>query len=277
MSLSGTFDVFSLPEVLRMLASGGKTGTLRLEAGGRSGHVELFDGECCGAGRGGDDEPLVTNHTAAALHARLLDVAFETVREPDGAFRFAADEHPRPKPAAATPVEPVLGELEELQREWHDISTVVPSTDAIPVMATRLSDDEIVLSASEWTVLACLDGATPVHDLPARSGGSLVEVCRALAALVRKGAIDVAVQRIAPVHASAPVDEPLLAEVVLDAVARAELARETEAVEEPATEVEPETVVATDEGPEAGDDRREDAPVEGDRGAMLRLFSALRE
>ncbi|HEY1738904.1 MAG TPA: DUF4388 domain-containing protein, partial [Acidimicrobiia bacterium] len=94
MSLSGTFDVFSLPEVLRMLATAGKSGTLTVEAAGRSGRVELYEGECCGAGHGGADEPLVANHTTAALHTCLLDVAFETRGAVDGSFRFAADEHP---------------------------------------------------------------------------------------------------------------------------------------------------------------------------------------
>src|SRR5690348_1979379 len=117
MSLTGTFDVFSLPEVLRMLASGGKSGTLTIEAAGRSARVELFEGECCGADEEGGDEPLVATHTPAVLHARLLGVAFEIVRQPEGGFGFAADEHPRPRPAATAPVEPVLEELDQLQRE----------------------------------------------------------------------------------------------------------------------------------------------------------------
>src|SRR4051794_2035444 len=108
MSLSGSFDVFSLPEVLRMLAMAGKSGTLTVEAGERSALVELFEGECCGASHGDANEPLVANHTPAALHARLLDVAFETGGRTDGTFEFAADEHPRPRPAATAPVEPVL-------------------------------------------------------------------------------------------------------------------------------------------------------------------------
>src|SRR4051812_41434730 len=149
MSLTGTFDVFSLPEVLRMLATGGKSGTLTVEAVGRSARVELFEGECCGAGVDSGDEPLVADHTPAVLHTRLVDVAFETAPQGSGGFRFAADEHPRPRPAATTAVEPALEELGQLQREWHDISSVVPSTDAIPVLAQALPGDEIVVSASE--------------------------------------------------------------------------------------------------------------------------------
>src|SRR4051812_12848829 len=215
MSLSGTFDVFSLPEVLRMLASAGKSGTLTVEADGRAARVDLFEGECCGAGRGdggvSDDEPLVADHNPAVLHARLLDVAFETCRVGGGGFRFAGDETARPRPAATTAIEPVLEELEQLQREWDEILTVVPSTGAIPVLAPSLPGDEIVVSAAEWTLLARLDGVTAVRDLPERSGVSLIGVCRAVAGLVRRGAITL---EAAPAPTRTPTE--VLADVMLD-------------------------------------------------------------
>jgi hypothetical protein len=285
MSLSGTFDVFSLPEVLRMLAAAGKSGTLTVEAAGRSARVELYEGECCGAGHGGADEPLVANHTAAALHACLLDVAFETRGAADGSFRFAGDEHPRPRPAACAAIEPVLDELDELEREWHDISTVVPSTDAILALAPELPADEITVSGFEWKLLACLDGSTTVRDLPARSGGSLVGVCRALASLVRRGAIDIAPVVFAGVASDGPASA--LSEVLLDAPPAAAApappvatppaaAPRVAAAPKPApvVEPEPETEVDPIEEPVAA---AAETPVEGDRGAMLRLFSALRE
>ncbi len=294
MSLTGTFDVFSFPEVLRMLATAGKSGTLTVETAGRSATVELYEGECCGASQDGVDEPLVADHTPAALHARLLDVAFDGGAQREGVFRFSADEHPRPRPAACTAVEPVLEELEQIEREWHDIATVVPSTDAVPVLAPRLAGDEITINALEWSLLACLDGQTAVRDLPGRAGSSLVGVCRALAALVRRGAIDVApaVVRapaavVAPAAAvepqqapAAPRVEPVIDPVIdpafeaapqpveaLEAVIEAVI----ETTDEPEAEVEAEAAdggTVSPAGPE---------PVEGDRGAMLRLFSALRE
>jgi hypothetical protein len=297
MSLSGTFEVFSLPEVLRMLASGRKSGTLTVDAAGRRARVELFDGECCGAGDGSDAEPLVADHTPAVLHARLLDVAFETSRHASGAFSFAGDEHPRPQPAATTPVEPVLEELEQLQREWAEISAVVPSADAIPVLAQNLPGDEIMVSAAEWALLARLDGATAVRELPTRTGTSLIEVCRALVGLVRRGAIDVAP---APRPAPAPPrPTEVLAEVMLDVAPpsserqppRRRAAEAPPAAPEPETEPErepvasAEAVIDADAPSEAGGEAEDaptqqhdgDAPSEGDRGAMLRLFSALRE
>jgi hypothetical protein len=302
MSLSGTFDVFSLPEVLRMLASGGKSGTLTVDTAGRQARVELFDGECCGAGDGSDGEPLVADHTPAVLHARLLDVAFETARRRDGTFSFAGDEHPRPQPAATTPVEPVLEELEQLQREWDEISAVVPSADAIPVLAPSLPSDEIVVNGAEWALLARLDGATAVRELPARTGTSLIEVCRALVGLVRRGAIDVAPAP-RPVPA-APRPTEVLAEVMLDVAPQSSEPQhprrraaapptapgrsepQPEARPEPEPVASAEAVIDADAPSDAGGEGEDaspaqqhdgEAPSEGDRGAMLRLFSALRE
>ncbi|HEY3834830.1 MAG TPA: DUF4388 domain-containing protein [Acidimicrobiia bacterium] len=278
MSLSGTFDVFSLPEVLRMLATAGKSGTLTVEAAGRSARVDLYEGECCGAGHGAADEALVATHTAAALHACLLDVAFETRGAVDGSFRFAGDEHPRPRPAACAAIEPVLDELDQLEREWQDISTVVPSTDAVPVLASELPADEITVSGFEWKLLACLDGTTTVRELPGRSGGSLVGVCRALASLVRRGAIDVA-----PVAPPSPVAEKMPAPVAIAEKApvapKAPVATAPTPAPAPVPQpvAEPERVAEDEPVAVAKATPADEKPVDGDRGAMLRLFSALRE
>ncbi len=350
MSLQGTFDVFSLPEVLRMLAAAHKSGTLIVEASGLAGRIELYEGACCGAAAGGrDDDPIDGPPTVEVLHARLLDVAFEIGREPTGAFRFAGDEPPRRQPSAVAPVEPVLGELELLQEEWRDICTVLPSTEATLVLVARLASDEIVVTAREWAVLALLDGATPVRDLPQRCQESLVEVCRALAALVRRGAVEVATDlgpdvaapsllERHPAHLSGPdaLGEALTSEFAslgtdgeiagsrtrrdaLEAIATIESLVEPLAPYAPiAAEPDPghgPSPVALDDaleealesaldqasdvdvdvdrdggaGDGAGDGgedapdgsqpkRRRDAPAaDGDRGAMLRLFSALRE
>ena len=132
MSLSGTFDVFSLPEVLRMLATGGKSGTLTVEAAGRLARVEIYEGECCGAGQGGADAAR-REPDPAGLHACLLDVAFDTVARPTARSASPATNTPaRGRPPA--PRSSRCSTNSTSSSAWPDIATVVPSTDAIPVL-----------------------------------------------------------------------------------------------------------------------------------------------
>ncbi len=187
MSLQGTFDILALPELLRMLASTNKTGELLIESGGVAGRLEFHDGSCCGA-ESTDARGAVTSEDE--LHRRAIDVCFAIVRKPGGSFRFTGHANTGTDAAIAIVVEPMLGELELLSIEWEEICTVVPSTDLRPAFTTTLPGDDILLSAREWNLLSRLDGYTPISGLVETSRESLVEVCRAVADLVRRGALE---------------------------------------------------------------------------------------
>lgn len=184
-SLQGTFDVFSLPELLRMLAASAKTGGLVVEAGGVAGRIDLRDGSCVGVE---SVEVRGTPATVDELHGRLVDVAFAIVREPTGAFRFAAGE-PNGEHEFSVPVEPVLAEVELLVAEWRDLIARIPSMDLRPELVPELAGDAITLSAAEWGTIARCDGLRSVRDLAEGGQRALVEVCRVVAELVDRGAL----------------------------------------------------------------------------------------
>jgi hypothetical protein len=184
-SLQGTFDVFSLPELLRMLAASSKTGALVMEAGGIAGRIDLRDGACCAAETVEFRGPV---ESLDDLHHRLVEVCFAIVRESTGAFRFVAGEPPSFDAHGTIPIEPMLAEVDLLVAEWAELTKVIPSLELRPAMAQKIGTDSITLSASEWAVLSRLDGYTPVRDLVDNRQG-LVEVCRAVAELVNRGAV----------------------------------------------------------------------------------------
>jgi hypothetical protein len=184
-SLQGTFDVFSLPELLRMLAASSKSGALIIEAGGVAGRVDLRAGECLAA----ETVELRGAVSGDELHARLVDVCFAVVREPTGAFRFAAGEPPAFESDTTISVDPVLDEVELLVAEWRELTTRIPSLDLRPVLVAELASESITLSANEWMLLARFDGFTSVRDLVDARRRSLVDVCRAVADLVDRGAV----------------------------------------------------------------------------------------
>ena len=188
MSLQGTFDVFSMPELLRMLASASKSGTLIVESVGLGGRLDLIGGALAGAESAELRGPIASENE---LHRRAVEVCFAMTRHPGGAFRFAAQDVGGPVASASAwsvPIEPVLGELELLVAEWADICSVIASTELRPIIATQLAVDEIVIQAREWSLLARLDGVTSIEGLCSPQS-SLVATCRAVVELVRRGAV----------------------------------------------------------------------------------------
>ena len=66
--LQGTFDTFSLTELIAMLASGNKTGTLEVQAGAAGGRIHFREGLCSGVEPGAD---LTSDEDVARLAAHV--------------------------------------------------------------------------------------------------------------------------------------------------------------------------------------------------------------
>jgi hypothetical protein len=295
-SLQGTFDVFSLPELLRMLAASGKSGGLIVDAGGVAGRIDLRDGECVAA----ENVELRGAVTGTdALHARLVEVCFAVLRETSGGFRFVAGERAAFESEASISVEPVLAEVELLAAEWGELTRRLPSLDVRPVLVPDLAGDAITLSAVEWAVLARCDGHTTVRGLVEPGKRTVVAACRTIVDLVDRGAVtlrDSAIEPATPVPAEADVvvrTAPRRVEPVAPygpgidppggTRAVAEGSADAAAVVAPVVVAEEpdESLVATPLGEVAALAADGSGAVDGDgkedRGAILRLFSALRE
>ena len=92
---------------------------------------------------------------------------------------------------ATTRFEPAVAEITALLEQWHEIEATLPSLDARIRLAPVLKVDEIVLTAAEWGLLVGLVGTPSVRELIARSALPMIEVCRTVADLVDRGAIEV--------------------------------------------------------------------------------------
>lgn len=306
MSLQGNLATFSLHEVLQLLAETAKTGTLHVSAPGVQGVLHLADGDLCGADLHEVDggAPLPTG-----LDARLLDVCFAFGRLDDGGFEFETAPAGAMGPVVdALPVAVLLGRLRPLLEEWPAISRVVPSFDVRPALTRELADDVVTIDRASWSVLVAVDGTRSVRDLAVELDRSAAEVAGALRALVDAGAVTLGVDAPATLTlvAGPEVDVVSLASVDLptegpDALARLDREElERAALGEPVIEIaaepdpEPEpgedpvvahagepTVEVLDTADDAEDDDADpDGPhpaVPRDRGALLRMFSALRD
>ena len=175
MALQGTLDTFSLPDVLRLLATTGKTGCL---------HV---DGDR-GRGRVWIDEGAVVAATAdRALGEPSVDeVVFEMLRFGRGSFSFAVDE-PSPNEAEPTEIEGTLRRATQLLDEWRELESIVPSLSHRVAMAPELTVEQVTVDADRWKALVAIASGRSVGELAETMGVGELGITRTVSDLVELG------------------------------------------------------------------------------------------
>jgi len=251
--LQGTFDTLSFSEVNRLLAASLKTGALRMDAGVAA-TWWFEDGICCAA-EGGDLVEPVTDERE--LLARMVDIGFVVARHAGGTFRFVADEKPSWESEVRLPVDAVLVEIDGLLEQWREVEVVIPSLECRPVLCEELGTDRLEVDAETWRLIVQIDRRRTVRDLAHRTSRSVFELCRTLIELVELGAVSIT------------------PEVVVAPPPAASSRRAGPGA--PVGYVRPEEPY----GPGVESPHPGPSPVEaderkpGDRGALLRVFSAL--
>jgi hypothetical protein len=296
--LQGTLDTFSLPEVLGLVEHARQTGALTVTGPDGQGTLYTAAGRFC-AGEAGDySGPVEDRH---ALDVRLIDVCFHLFRFEAGAFEFAANVVPPWTAERATDIAPIVETVERIVRDWPAVEAVLPSFDVRPEHADDLPEESLTLSRTGFKIFTMVDGQRTVRQIAREAGHSVVEVGPILRDLIEHGAVrleqptrpsrsepDVVLPSSA-VHAvrettpdagrdpvemvtSVPDDSPPVRGEALERE-RAELAaraglRDPGPVPEAGSPAAP----APDE-----DEVAEDTSITSDRGALLRLFSGLRD
>ncbi|MEO6628671.1 MAG: DUF4388 domain-containing protein [Aquihabitans sp.] len=177
MALQGDLQSFALPDVLRLLASTGKTGRLGVTADDSSGDVWLRDGSVVGG--------AVSSSPYAVDPA---DVVFELLRFESGAFRFEDGEEPT-EPVEPSSVDEAIDQAEGLLREWADVEAIVPSVHSWVTLVPELSGDGTTVSTDQWRALAALGGGSSVRDLGERFEQTDLVASRQVKDLVEAGLV----------------------------------------------------------------------------------------
>ena len=142
MSLEGTLETISLPDVLALLSVTAKSGELRVESAGGVGSVWLDAGRVAGFAVGGQ-------HSA-------VDALFALLRLKDGSFKFHAGTEPQ-NPVEPQEVAPLMEQAEERLLQWPGISAVVPSLSS-KLSLEGLVNSEVILSPEQWALVASIGG-----------------------------------------------------------------------------------------------------------------------
>jgi hypothetical protein len=174
-ALQGTLDTFSLPDVLRLLATTGKSGCLHIDGDRGRGSVWI------------DDGAVVAAEADRALNEAAVDeVVFEMLRFDRGSFNFAADEQAK-APAEPVDVEGTLRRASQLLDEWRELEAVVPSLSHRVAMAPELTVEQVTIDASRWEALVAIAGGRSVGELAETLGQGELGISRMVSDLVELG------------------------------------------------------------------------------------------
>ena len=175
MALQGTLDTFSLPDVLRLLATTGKTGCLHVDGDRGRGRVWI------------DDGAVVAATADRALGEPSIDeVVFEMLRFGRGSFSFAADE-PAPHEAEPTEIEGTLRRATQLLEEWRELEAIVPSLSHRVAMAPELTVEQVTVDADRWKALVAIASGRSVGELAENMGVGELGITRTVSDLVELG------------------------------------------------------------------------------------------
>jgi Domain of unknown function (DUF4388) len=309
--LQGTLDTFSLAEVLGLVERARQTGALTVE--GPDGHGTLYTSAGrFSAGEAADySGPVDDRH---ALDVRLIDVCFHLMRFETGTFEFVVNAEPPWTAERATDIAPIIETVEHIVRAWPAVEAVLPSFDVRPALADDLPEDSLTLTRGAFKIFTTIDGERTVRQIAREVGQSIVEVGPVLKDLIEHGAVYIETGDRTP-PAAAPVPGLILPSGAVH-VAQEEVSETggdpiemVTSVPDPSASLdgealdreraslaalaglddpgpvpesalieaaEPESLADPELGPTDGDEVT-GSEITSDRGALLRLFSGLRD
>jgi hypothetical protein len=299
--LQGTLDTFSLAEILGLIERARHTGALTVH--GPDGHGTLYTSAGrFSAGEAADySGPVEDRH---ALDVRLIDVCFHLMRFESGSFDFVSGAAPPWTAERATDIGPIVETVEHIVRAWPAVEAVLPSFDVRPELADELPEESVTLSRTAFKVFALIDGNRTVRQIAREAGHSVVEVGPVLRDLIEHGAVCIGSGRPAPppapdvilapgaVHVAREADSDAGGEMVTSVpdpsaqLGGDDLDRERAALAAKAglSDAGPVPSLETEDSGDPGDPPEAPAPpdagtseITSDRGALLRLFSGLRD
>ncbi len=188
-SLVGSLGVFTLSDVLTLLAQTGQTGELQVVGSGVDGRVWLGEGELSNA------------HVGSAT--TIGQAVFELACVAEGWFYFTAglmSSSGQPR----VPVQAVLDEVRPQVEEWWEIRAVVPLDSVVSLSPTPPGDD-VQIRGDQWRVLTTIgkEGQS-VKAVLDSIGGDQINGLRTLRDLLQSGLIQLEGSPSSEAHDEAP-------------------------------------------------------------------------
>jgi hypothetical protein len=185
--LTGTLDDFTLADVLRLVASARRTGSLDVARDAGTGRLWFRYGTIAGA-RPGYSRRGSAGTTAEAIE----DLTFDLMRWDSGEFSWDPGADDAAAAEAEVEVEGLLREVARRLDELDEIKTLVPSEEAVLAWAPQPPEGavQINITPAEWRVLVLVDGHRPVRAIAAAAGLDDLGAMKVLFGLATAGLVE---------------------------------------------------------------------------------------
>lgn len=221
-TFAGSLELFSLEEVVRLIAGSGKQGVLKIDNPRLTGRIFIADGgityattrdlEARGTGGSVDadrrarrlrEDPTLAD--TDATEQQIVEVFVRLLRDRQGTFAFLPGvEPPSSDGRRVHGVDHVFSLAEGHIEQWRRIESLVPDATTLFRVAPQLPADkfEVTLDARKWLFLAAIGEGSSVDEVADRLGIFEYPAAMQVAELVREGLL-------VPVEAdSSPTGEP---------------------------------------------------------------------
>jgi hypothetical protein len=219
--LNGSLDTVALPDVLRLIASSGKSGLLRIEDASPAGRIFIVDGRIAFATTRNENDPiddllhmeyradyvgstedrrivdlndlLVSNPEAfnRFLEQMVIEVMSRLLRVDEGRFRFDVDIRSRREIPHSFEIEDMISQASGRAEAWMRVFEVVPSATAPFRMSPRLNaEEEIVLGRRDWALLAATGGSTSIDEIAQKLKIFEFAAAKKVAELTQRGLLE---------------------------------------------------------------------------------------
>ena len=145
----GDLSQIKLVDILRLLASEGKTGKLILTKGNDSGEIYVENG-------------VFTHASSKASEGE--EALFAMMTWMIGRFKFTPGLLPQEKSIGAS-ADQLLEEGQKRIEEWEHIREAIPSMDVVFKLAGHKGPNDIKLKSAEWNILAQVDATRSVGEI----------------------------------------------------------------------------------------------------------------
>jgi uncharacterized protein DUF4388 len=183
LALRGTLDTFGLQDVLRLLATTGKTGRLRVDGDQGQGSIWLRDGAVLTALSDRAESAPPDEVLADLLRYEMGDFSFDAAF--DGSDQATNGSEPHD-------IEQLLSSASRLLDEWNNLLGVVPSLDHRVGLVEAIPDDEeVTIDARRWEIITALGPGCTAGELATSLELTELDVLRTVHDLVQLGIVEV--------------------------------------------------------------------------------------
>ncbi|MCL4838843.1 MAG: DUF4388 domain-containing protein [Thermoanaerobaculia bacterium] len=173
MAFQGSLKELPLPDIIQLVAVGGKTGAFQLRNGADVGQIFLRKGQ-------------IVHATAGALEGE--EAIYELAIWRQGEFVFT--------PGKETEIVSIersntnlLMEAARRIDEWQVLSKKIPSTRLVPVFTLQGARTSVSFTPQEWSLVCRIDERRSIDEIAIGLSSSAFEVCKVLYGLVTSGLV----------------------------------------------------------------------------------------